>query len=101
MRNCGLISALSRTLIFESTKLISDPTQTESILEYDTSLHRKLSMNQMFVFNKIHVVNKGLFTYPVRSFFIFAHNQPINVKQFKEHPLIEQLRNITTKEELI
>ena len=42
----------------------------------------------MFCFNKMHVVSKGVFNYPTKSFFVFAHNQPLDQKALQEHELV-------------
>ena len=68
-------------LYFESTKLESDPEKTNQLIKYDIKMHQKLALNNLFVFTKIHVANKGLWAYPARSFFLFAHNQPLSDEQ--------------------
>ena len=73
-----VLSSLLRLLIFESTRLLSNPGRTEELVMYDIALHQKLSLGSLFCFNKMHVVTKGLFTFPAKSFFVFAHNQPIS-----------------------
>ena len=77
-KDAKVLSSLIRMLIFESSRLSSPPAMTQEVVTYDINLHQKLSLNNLFAFNGIHVVTKGLFTFPAKSFFVFAHNQPIS-----------------------
>jgi len=63
-------------------------------------MHKKLSVGNLFSFNQIHVITKGLFTCPAKSFFLFAHNQPINDLDMISHPVVNLLKDIKTKSEL-
>ena len=96
-----VLSSLIRVLLFESTKLLSNPGLTQELILYDTRLHEKLSLNQMFCFNKMHVVRKGTYNYPVKSFFVFAHNQPFDYQALKSHALVQLLKGVKTKDELM
>jgi len=75
-KESNVLASLIRVLIFESTRLTSNPIPEEvkNLVTYDISMHKLLSLEQLFCFNKLHVVTKGLHTCPVRSFFVFAHN---------------------------
>lgn len=95
-----VLSSLIRMLIFESTHLISDPHKTDNLVEYCDKFVRELNSENLFCFNKIHFVSKGLFTCPVKSFFIFAHNTPITTQDFRCHPLVQILNPIKNKKEL-
>ena len=46
-------------------------------------------------------MTKGLFTFPAKSFFVFAHNQPILSDKIKAHPLIQFLKGIKNKDQLL
>lgn len=69
-----VLSSLTRLLIMESTCLVSDPRKTDELIQYDLRTHQRLSLNHLFVFNKMHIVTKGLWPYPAKSFFVLAHN---------------------------
>lgn len=90
-KDARVLDALTRTLLFESSRLLSKPAQSRELVQFDISTHQKLSVNQLFCFRQIHVVTKGLFTHPVKSFFILAHNQPIEPEMMIKHPLIRLL----------
>ena len=49
----------------------------------------------------MHVVTKGLFTFPAKAFFVLAHNQPIEAAELESHPLVQKLKDIKTKAELL
>ena len=100
-KDCKVLSSLTRLLIMESTRLVSDPRKTTELIQYDIRTHQKLSLNNLFVYNKMHIVTKGLWPYPAKSFFLFAHNQPIKSSQLLAHPLIEHLGDIKTLEQLL
>ena len=88
-------------MVLESTKLVSDPLKTEQIVEYDTRVHRRLSLNSLFCFNSIHVVTKGMFTRPAKSMFIFAHNSQLTAAQLRSHPIIAHVSHVRSKSELM
>ena len=88
-------------LSLESTKLISDPTKTHDSIEYDTKMHRRLSLNHLYAFNKMHIVTKGLWPYPAKTFFLLAHNKPYSQEVLLAHPLINHLSQVKTQEQLL
>lgn len=49
----------------------------------------------------MHVVTKGLFTHPLKSFFILCHNHPIEMAMLAKHPLVELLKSVKTVQELM
>lgn len=82
----AVISSLTRLLIFQTSKLISNEKHFDQLVRFDTRLHEKLAEEYLFCFSKIHVVTKGVFTCPMKSFYVLCHNQPI--EQLELHPLI-------------
>ena len=49
----------------------------------------------------MHVVTKDSFTFPAKSFFVFAHNAPIDEALLRSHPLVEHLKRVKTQDELV
>ena len=58
-------------------------------------------MGSLFCFNAMHIVTKGMFTWPARSFFVFAHNLPISPEMLQSHELVMNLKHVSTKEYLM
>ena len=93
-----VLIGLIRELVFKSTKLL--PTHSyEELLRYDNSMHKLASMQNLFSFHRVYAVNKGPFTCPIKSFFIFGHNQD-NI-DLKNHPLVKHLKNIQNVPQLL
>ncbi|CDW77848.1 UNKNOWN [Stylonychia lemnae] len=92
------LAALIRELIFKSTKNL--PTKNaQELIQLDIKFHKILSANQLYSFHRMYIVNKGPFTCPARSFFVFTHNQD-NI-DLKNHPLVQYLKDVKTKDQLI
>lgn len=94
--NKYVISTICRYLISNSTELESQPNEAETLVRYSTRLHEELAKNYLFTFSKIHIATKGLWTCPMRSFYILCHNQPIPNLEF--HSLIMILKATKTAE---
>lgn len=60
--------------LLSSNKLLSSPYELDKLVRYDTSVHEALSANYLFCFSKIHVATKGIFTCPMKSFYVLCHN---------------------------
>ena len=95
----AVISSLSRMSIFSGAKILSNPKELEQFVRYDTSLHEALAANYLFCFTKIHIATKGIFTCPMKSFYVLCHNQPI--EGLEHHPLIQLLRKIPATKEYL
>ena len=76
--NILILKALIRLLLFESTKLVSDPTLTSQIVEYDTTLHQRLCVDSLFAMSHMTFVNKDAGSFPARAFYVFVHNEPLS-----------------------
>ena len=93
-----VLYALVRELVFRSTRLLPTHSIAE-LTQFDCRPHQLLGLRNLVAFNSLYVVTRGQFSCPVRSFFIFAHNQPLSPAYLKAHPLVQHLRSIRTKEE--
>ena len=93
-----VLSSLVRLLSLDSTRIVSDLRKTSSTIEYDISMHQRLTLGNLFSFNKMHVVNKGTWANPAKSLFVFAHNQPLSQEQLLAHPLVSHLKGVKNKE---
>ena len=59
-------------------------------------MHKSASLKNLFSFNRVYVVTRGPFTCPVKSMFIFAHNQ--DEIDLKSHPLVKLLKDVKNKD---
>lgn len=96
-----ILGSLTRLLIMESTQLVSDPRLTNELVQYDIRTQQSLSLNSLFCFSGMHVVTKDSFTFPAKTFFVFAHNAPITAAQLQSHPLVEHLKRVKSQDKLI
>ncbi len=87
---------LQRTIIANSCTLVSSRHESEHFVLHSTKLVEQLAQDYLFIVSKVHVANKGLWTCPMRSFYILCHNQPISNKD--KHPLITLLQQFKTTE---
>ena len=78
--------------------MVTDLQKKREIVAYDTRVHEALNLQWLYTINKIHVVTKGMWTCPMRSFFVLCHNQPI--ENIQDHPLILLLKPVQTSEQL-
>lgn len=95
-----VLFCLIRELLFKSTAL----SRSHSFADYqrfDCRTHQLLSLNNLTSFNSMYVVTRGQFTCPVRSMFVFAHNQDIGEKELKQHPIVTYFREVKNAEELL
>ena len=49
----------------------------------------------------MHIVTKGLWAFPAKTFFVFAHNQPLDESHLKAHPLVNLLSAVKTQDQLL
>jgi hypothetical protein len=71
-----VLFCLIRELLFKCTAL----SRSHSFADYqrfDCRTHQLLSFNSLTSFNSMYFVTRDQFTCPVRSMFVFAHNQDI------------------------
>ena len=55
----------------------------------------------MFSFNSMYLSNRGRFSCPVKSLFIFSHNQPLSPDYLKSHPLVLSMSPLKTADDLL
>eukprot|EP00347_Sterkiella_histriomuscorum_P001942 403370075 len=93
-----VLNGLIREIIFLSTKQVNTPSMRQ-VLKYENAVHKSLSVDYMIAINRMYVALRGPFTCPVRSMFLFVHNQ--DDLDLKNHPLVKCLKSIKTKDELL
>lgn len=79
--------------------MLSNQNDLEHLVRYDTSVHEALAAEHLFCFSKIHIATKGIFTCPMKCFYVLCHNQPI--EGLGHHPLIQLLRQIPATKEYL
>jgi len=94
-----VLLGLLRELIFKSTKLLQSHSFAE-LQQFDISVHKRLSLNQLCAFNSVYVVTRGQFSCPAKSFFIFAHNQDLSPAFLTNHPLVRALKDVKNLSDL-